>query len=264
MMKVYFTNEGDHMRFYEDIISLKRNFNGVSVIGFLGSIASIIGLIPIIKKIRLQKKLKCILLNEAKITSEFSKYEGVKITYNEEKIERFTITKIIFWNDSKPTIYEKDVDGKYSFKAIVNGGKVLKCNIIAGDRSENKIVVNIINENSVIITFGFLHYLEGGIIEIYHTGAEDSVSVPKKIGGGKINTIVSQQKKNKRDRLVRIVIFGVIVIVIPMLFILYSIRIIENIIVMGGLLAIVLFIAIYLILSNRKKEKFIPANCRAE
>ncbi|MBD5507851.1 MAG: hypothetical protein HDR05_07345 [Lachnospiraceae bacterium] len=252
------------MRFYEYITSLNRNFDGVTVIGILGSIASILGLIPLFKKIRLQKKLKCILLNEAKITSGFSVYKGLEITYDNKKIERFTITKIMFWNDSKSTIYQKDVDGEHPFEAIVNGGKILRYKIEAGDKSENKISVNIVNENTVKIAFDFLHYLEGGIIEIYHTGAEDSVSVPKEIDGGRINAIVSQQKKTKVGRLIRKVIFGVIVIVITVLFILYSIGIIKDMIIMGGMLAIILFIAIYLILSDRKRERFIPTNCKAE
>lgn len=143
------------------------------------------------------------------------------------------------------------------------GGKVLIYNIVAGDQSENKINVNIIDDKIVKIAFGFLHHLEGGIIEIYHTGAEDSVSVPSEINGGKINTIVSQRNKSKKNRLIKKVIFGGIVILITALFILYSTRIIEDIIVMGAL-AIVLFIAFYLILRNRKSESFIPTNCRDE
>lgn len=249
------------------LTSLIRNFDIKDIFEIIYYIVNIIGAIPFLQIInrwlkklnRKHMELTCIVLNETKITSDYSTY-GLKTMYNDTIIKRFTITKITFWNDSLHLLHYNKLTKPFSF--IVNGGNILSYKIVAGDNPEHehRIGANSINESTVEITFNVLKHHEGGIIEICHTGAEDSVSISEEIDKIEINTIVVQGKKLKENRLVSMITFSLIFIIISMLIYILKIDVIIKMLV--GIIIVNIFVVVYIILSNGKKKNFIPTNCK--
>lgn len=254
------------MKFWGHLNSLNQNNNINGVLEKLyyiaGIIVAICTIMPFLKKLYAkliikEKELTCVVLSETKISNELSEYNDLNILYKSIQIKRFTITKITFWNNSLTTIYNSNVKEPLSF--IVNGGKVLFYQIVGGDKSENGIEIELSGENIVEVTFHLLNHHEGGIIELYHTGVNNSVSITDKIGEIKINTIIGQEENSKWKRLVRVAIFCMIVIVMLVLYCMYIFHV-KLLFLIATF--IIIFILVYLILSNRRKKKFIPSNCK--
>lgn len=150
----------------------------------------IIGVLSVVLAYRSmpRKKIKCFLNNRELITNKHSKYSKLSILYDGCQVERLTVTKVIFFNSGYPTIKGEDLIEKAPFSITINNGKILDLCVLMGKDTSNQVDVEYIDESNAKIIFDYLDTKEGGIIQIIHTGEEESVIVSKKIKGGRIVT----------------------------------------------------------------------------
>lgn len=114
----------------------------------------------------------------------------LNITYDNKRIEKITISKMIFWNSSFPTINKGDIINADPFSIILTDGELLDISVLKGDDTPNRINIACSTNNSAQISFDYLDRKEGGIIQIIHTGTRSSVDVTKLLKGGKISLAV--------------------------------------------------------------------------
>lgn len=150
----------------------------------------IIGVLSVVLAYRSmpRKKIKCFLKNRELITNKHSKYSKLSILYDGSQVERITVTKVIFLNSGYPTIKGEDLIEKAPFSITINNGKILDICVLMGKDTSNQVDVEYIDESNAKIIFDYLDTKEGGIIQIIHTGEEESVIVSKKLKGGRIVT----------------------------------------------------------------------------
>ena len=137
------------------------------------------------------KKIKCHIYSQEVINNKEAFLSKLNILYDGESIDRLTITKITFWNNSFPTINSADIIEAAPFSAFINNGSILECSVLKGDNTPNRIDAILSEDNKVKISFDYLDRKEGGIIQVVHTGDEDSIDITRKIKGGKVVVAVN-------------------------------------------------------------------------
>lgn len=152
-----------------------------------------------------QKVLKFTLKTTKIIENSKSKLEKLKILYDEKLINNLTITIITFWNGSFPTINETDIIKADPLSICITNGKILDISVIAGDNTSNRIKIN-----STLILFDYLDKNEGGIIQVIHTGNSNSITLSKKIKGGRIN----QTKKSHLEFYIFVIFYFIIILLL--------------------------------------------------
>lgn len=111
----------------------------------------------------------------------------LNITYDEKPVEKLTVSKMIFWNGSFPTINNTDIINAEPFSIILTDGELLDASVLKGADTPNRIHVARTTDSSAQISFDYLDRKEGGIIQIIHTGTHSSVGFTKLLKGGKIS-----------------------------------------------------------------------------
>lgn len=133
-----------------------------------------------------QKTIQTTICNNELITNDQSNISKVKILYDDKSIDKLTVTKFTFWNNSLPTIYPADIIDAEPLSIFTNNGMILEVSVLKGDDTPNRISVSIVNNTTANIAFDYLDKGEGGIIQIIHTGT--SINVTRKIKGGHVKS----------------------------------------------------------------------------
>ena len=149
-----------------------------------------------------KKKIKVIISSNELITQENADISKLKIIYNEKNIESLTVTKVIFWNGSLPTINDTDIVRAVPFTVSLKTGTILDISVLKGHDTSNKIDALPLNDNTAQISFEYLDYKEGGVLQIIHTGSENSVKISKKLKGGCIKTVNQEDINSVRVGLI--------------------------------------------------------------
>jgi len=108
------------------------------------------------------------------VTDFSSKITKLKMLYDNEQIERLTVSKIAFWNGGE-TINKVDIADTEPLRIETIGScDIVDANVIKVVNPVNNFCVEIINKKEVRILFDFLDRGQGGAIQIMHTGKESS------------------------------------------------------------------------------------------
>lgn len=101
-----------------------------------------------------------------------NKIKKLEVFYSGQKVRNLTITKFAFWNDGNKIIKEQDIAPADPFKVIVdNEFEIFEAEILPGTTKEiNKIQLLDNDSKSRIITFDFLSYKEGAVLQVIHSG----------------------------------------------------------------------------------------------
>ncbi len=134
-----------------------------------------------------QKTILTTIRNNELITNMQSNISKVKILYDDKIIDKLTVTKLTFWNNSLPTIYPADIIDAEPLSIFTNNGMILEVSVLKGDDTPNRISVSLANNTTANIAFDYLDKGEGGIIQIIHTGT--FISVTRKIKGGQVKPV---------------------------------------------------------------------------
>jgi hypothetical protein len=100
----------------------------------------------------------------------------IKISYNQEEVNRVFTTYVWIWNNGKKPINKADIPCdskvKINFSDEKFFPKILDFDVIKESRSEINFSVSQDSETSLIISFDFLDKYDGAVLEIQHTGSE--------------------------------------------------------------------------------------------
>jgi hypothetical protein len=116
-----------------------------------------------------------------------ARFESLVLTYNETRIENFTITKVLFWNDGKETIRIGDVAIEEPLEIVTEGDvQILDAAVIQRIPPTNGFEVRVSgNQSSVELSFDYIDKDEGAVVQIVHTGKSGrDISMRGRIAGG--------------------------------------------------------------------------------
>ena len=134
-----------------------------------------------------------------------SNISKVNILYEGNPIDTLTMSKVIFWNKSFPTINDSDIIEKAPLSIYIKNGEILEACVLKGHNTSNNISVHY-KDNNVFINFDYLDRKEGGIIQIFHTGEENDIDVTRKIKGGRV--ILCQENKSDLEKSKKTLLLG--------------------------------------------------------
>ncbi|MFN8155728.1 MAG: hypothetical protein U0Y08_15645 [Bacteroidia bacterium] len=137
-------------------------------------------------KSKKSKVLKYVLKSYNLVKDHTSKFSGLNIQYKNEEVKNFTVTKMIFWNSGKGTIDGKDITSAEPLTLTAKDGcRILEATILKSNNTASLISVSDIKDNnSISLSFDYLDYLDGAVLNILHDGTvSDNIEFKGKIKG---------------------------------------------------------------------------------
>ncbi|WP_417361266.1 hypothetical protein [Gallaecimonas pentaromativorans] len=122
--------------------------------------------------------------------------DSVRISYRGEDIDDLTLTRVAFWNKGRDTIEQRDIAQSDPLRITVpEGKKILEVNIDYVHNPVNDIKCSISKDRlSALLTFDYLHTLEGCVLTVFHTAIGSQVEINGTIkGAGKIRNGVIEK-----------------------------------------------------------------------
>lgn len=115
------------------------------------------------------------------------KIEFVDIFYCKNKIDNFSVSKIMIWNEGNEIINKTDIAEKDKFRIEIDKEyKILGYKLIFQKKLGNDFNLIKVGDNILEITFDYFDYEDGFIAEIYHTAPTgDSLNVKGDLKGAK-------------------------------------------------------------------------------
>lgn len=160
-----------------------------TIVKFILFIFAVVG-VPLtiyfgIKGIR-KRKLSCYTEYVNLIRNKKSKFEKIKVLFSEEEVDNISISNFTIWNSGKSEIRSYDLAQGKELKIIVNDdSSILDAKILLSNEESNLLAIKSLTDKMVELSFDYIDEKEGGVIQIVHTGCEQSLSIDCKIKGGK-------------------------------------------------------------------------------
>lgn len=106
------------------------------------------------------------------ISGYSSIYENLTVAYKGEKVENFTVSKVLIYNRGAETITKEDITTRNQLRLIaLNNWKILDASILQFNNSSNKLEIDLDRaESSVRISFDYLDQNQGAVIQVIHNG----------------------------------------------------------------------------------------------
>ena len=146
----------------------------LNIIFFLLAIISIIlAIIFYYKALKSKKPIYDIQTNRL-VNNELSGLKKIEIKYNNAIISNLSVTKIALWNSGKASIRKNDIATSDPVLICTTDDIILYDFEIIHAKPVNNIIAEKINENSINISFEFLDFHEGVVLNVYHSGKSDS------------------------------------------------------------------------------------------
>ena len=128
------------------------------------------------------------------LISDLNEYENLNLLYNDESVEDFSVTKIVFWNKGRAPIRRGDIAEAEPIKIQLTKDniRILEAKIISTNNSANQFTIeHDIESNWIHINFEFVNKKNGVVIEVVHNGKtnKDIELVGQVIGGKKITKL---------------------------------------------------------------------------
>jgi len=139
-------------------------------IGVVGTILSVVGIYLTIKSNK--KKEPVYSIKSVNVISDYSsKYNNLTVAYKGEKVENFTVSKVLFYNRGAEIIDRQDLITKFHIRILAVECKVLDARLlqINNSSSDFKVEMDRVNE-WIVIDFDYLDTNQGAVFEIIHTG----------------------------------------------------------------------------------------------
>jgi hypothetical protein len=157
--------------------------------GLIGFIATVIGTYVAIKYIPIKRISYS--TRSFRVVNLIDRDDLLEISYENEKIEKLTLTGIAIWNSgNQPINYQSDIDTVEGVKICLKSqGKILKPNLL--DKQANGFDCTKNGESELIIHFSLLNKNQGGSVQILHTGEldENLIELNGTIAGGSIRRV---------------------------------------------------------------------------
>lgn len=137
---------------------------------------------------------------------------NVKVSYNNNEISDFTITRYAIWNNGNETINDIDIvqSKPLTIEAKAGLSELLDADIILSSEDTNQFVVNV-EDNCARIKFDYMDPKDGIILQVLHTGKPSALAVECKIKGGHLKKNDYKERHIKNKRLWKRVLFGLMI-----------------------------------------------------
>ena len=144
------------------------------------------------------------------------KFDKLSVSYNGQEIEDLCVSRFTIWNSGNKTLNENDmVASKELTVTALGDNKILDVELIAYSEETNNFFTQIIDEHTVKIFFEYADKKDGVVIQIIHTGTDESLKIECKIkGGNPIKNFVNETVPNTIRKYVRQDLFDKITVVI--------------------------------------------------
>ena len=114
------------------------------------------------------------------------KFDKLSVSYNGQEIEDLCVSRFTIWNSGNKTLNENDmVTSKELTITTLEDNKILDVELIVCSEETNNFFTQIIDEHTVKIFFEYADKKDGAVIQIIHTGTDESLKIECKIKGGK-------------------------------------------------------------------------------
>ena len=148
-------------------------------ITFISIALALIGLISSVffyYKGRKTKLIRYYLYGNSLFEGFVEKIKGLSIQFYGKQIKTLTVTKIRFWNNGTETINHNDFPTNDPFSInIQKGYEILDASIMKSNNTSNNVKINLSDAGFKIdVDFEYLDPKDEFIIQIFHTGTEDS------------------------------------------------------------------------------------------
>ncbi len=152
-------------------------------LGILGVILAIIGIALSIRSIKKKEPIYSIKSNNL-ISGSVSTLNKLLISYNNQKIENLTVSKILFYNRGSETINKQDIQTINPLRVSSESGNILDASIIQVNHVSNNFYLNNDDEHDISFGFDYLDIGQGAVIQIIHTGlASEDLNIDGDIKG---------------------------------------------------------------------------------
>lgn len=119
------------------------------------------------------------------IRKKKKRFVKLAVTYDGKQIDGFCVSRLTIWNSGNKTLNRDDmVTSKELTITTTANSKILDAEIIACSEETNKFSVQIIDEQTVKILFEYVDKREGVVVQIMHSGTNNSLKIDCKIKGG--------------------------------------------------------------------------------
>ncbi len=155
---------------FDDLLSLFQDnpiLNVVFlVVALIGVFATIFFYVKSIRKREPTFSIRSINL----VLEKINKIDGLEISFQEEKIDNLSVSKIAFYNNGKETIRRDDIAPKDPIRIIIdNKYKILDADILFQKKQANNFEIK--NDGKQVeVLFDYIDYAEGAVFQLIHTG----------------------------------------------------------------------------------------------
>lgn len=159
----------------------------IAMLSLLLAFAGIIIAVVIYIKSKKTKSVFYAIRNYNLIRDFVSKIPLLKISWDEEKIENVSISKVALWNSGSDVVENRDIASLDPLTiSVLSPFKILDKNIIYSKNSKNKLELILNEEGTKIeVKFEFIDRQEGVIIQVIHTGKrKEDLHITGTIKGG--------------------------------------------------------------------------------
>jgi hypothetical protein len=120
-----------------------------------------------------KEKKPCYIVQSISILRGFSsRFKDLELLYGGEKIENFTVTKVLFWNGGRDTIHSQDIAEADPLRFIIGENRqILDARVIQAKTDANEFRVEVSEDKlEAIAGFNYVDRNEGAVFQILHTG----------------------------------------------------------------------------------------------
>lgn len=133
-----------------------------------------------------KKEFSYCLRSRTLIRKKKAKFEKLSIVYDGKQIDDLCVSNFTIWNSGNKTLNASDmVTSKELTITAIEDSKILDVEILKCSEETNKFSTQLLDEHTVKILFDYVDKMEGVVIQIIHTGTNDSLKIECKIKGGR-------------------------------------------------------------------------------
>lgn len=156
---------------------MQELLNNQTLLKIIPIVLAVIGTIfTIIRTLKKQDSIRPVFIKRSTLLIRDTGVDDLKIEYKGQKTSNFTITNVVIWNAGKKTIFDKDVASTDIIKiSVKNDVKIFDAKIIKDSIPQNKFEKKFIQEENIIeITFEYMDYNHGVVIQVCHDGVNSN------------------------------------------------------------------------------------------
>lgn len=167
------------------------------ILGTSGVIIGILGLISgyIFYQRSLKYKEPTWSIKSNNLISGYSKkFKNLKIQYNNNVVEKLTVSKLLFMNAGRETINRDDIAKANRLRVIpIKETQIVDAKVDTCNNESSQFSVNISNEDKcAYIDFDYLDHNQGAVFQIIHTGVtSNDIQILGDIKGAK-NSVITK------------------------------------------------------------------------